>query len=43
VIEPADADEWAWLGELTPADPDFMADGRDQRPQKRPQLDKLFR
>jgi antitoxin VapB len=43
VIEPVVADQWAWLDDLSPIDPDFMADGRDQRPQDRPELDKLFR
>jgi antitoxin VapB len=43
VIEPVVADEWAWLDDLCPVDPDFMAGGRDERPQDRPELDKLFR
>jgi antitoxin VapB len=43
VIEPVMADQWAWLADLSPVDPDFMADGRDQRPQDRPELEKLFR
>jgi antitoxin VapB len=43
VIEPVAANEWAWLDELSPVDPEFMADGRDQRKQDRPELEKLFR
>jgi antitoxin VapB len=43
MIEPVALDEWAWLDDLSPVDPEFMADGRDQRPQNRPELDKLFR
>jgi antitoxin VapB len=43
MIEPVAVDEWAWLDDLSPVDPEFMADGRDQRPQNRPELDKLFR
>jgi antitoxin VapB len=42
IIEPVAVDEWAWLAELLPADPDFMAEGRDQREQERPELDKFF-
>jgi antitoxin VapB len=45
VIEPVAVDEWAWLTELAPAlpgDPDFMAEGRDQRQHERPELDKFF-
>jgi antitoxin VapB len=42
IIEPVAVDEWAWLAELLPVDPDFMAEGRDQREQERPELDKFF-
>ncbi len=42
IIEAAMTDDWAWLDTLCPVDPEFMADGRDQRPQDRPEVDKLF-
>jgi antitoxin VapB len=43
MIEPVAEDEWAWLSELPPPDPDFMKDGRDERPQHRPEIDDFFK
>jgi antitoxin VapB len=42
IIEPATEDEWAWLADLPPPDPDFMSEGRDQREQERPEMDEFF-
>jgi antitoxin VapB len=43
ILEPLAGDGWEWLQELSPIDPDFMAESRDQRPQLREELDRLFR
>jgi antitoxin VapB len=43
ILEPLTADDWGWLDGLSPIDPDFMAEGRDQRQQPREALDQLFR
>jgi antitoxin VapB len=42
VIEPQTTADWSWLDSIEPVDDSFMADGRNQKAQKRPALDKLF-